>query len=156
MNSNIETIPVAGLTLQLIWHGNELQNTRIIPEKKEISGIDFLRLQSPQLTKALTEYSQLSWTIIRETKLPFTGQTPFMCSVLNTLRSNVPFGQTITYGELAELSGYPRAARAVGRCMAKNPWPVVIPCHRVVGCNSLGGFSSGPAIKKMLLDLEKQ
>ncbi|MFO7818564.1 MAG: hypothetical protein R6V39_12915 [Desulfovibrionales bacterium] len=80
MNSNIETIPVAGLTLQLIWHGNELQNTRIIPEKKEISGIDFLRLQSPQLTKALTEYSQLSWTIIRETKLPFTGQTPFMCS----------------------------------------------------------------------------
>ncbi|MFO7816494.1 MAG: methylated-DNA--[protein]-cysteine S-methyltransferase, partial [Desulfovibrionales bacterium] len=114
--------------------------------------------RNPRYVRPGNRLFQSGWagSSVACTYLPFTGQTPFMCSVLNTLRSNVPFGQTITYGELAELSGYPRAARAVGRCMAKNPWPVVIPCHRVVGCNSLGGFSSGPAIKKMLLDLEKQ
>ena len=156
IDTELEMIPIATLTLQLVWHGDELRHTRIIPEKKEISGIDFSRFKSPQLAKALAEYNQRSWTIIREAKLPFADQTQFMCRILQTLRSSVPFGKTITYGKLAELSGYPRAARAVGRCMAKNPWPVVIPCHRVIGHRSPGGFGSGLAIKKILLDLEKQ
>lgn len=69
----------------------------------------------------------------------------------------VPAGKTVTYAELARRAGSPGAARAVGQAMAKNPWPVVIPCHRVVAGNGrLGGYSGrgGVATKRKLLQLE--
>ena len=67
----------------------------------------------------------------------------------------VPAGQTVTYGELARRSGFPGAARAVGGAMARNPIPIVIPCHRVVGeGGSITGFGLGLWRKRWLLDLE--
>jgi methylated-DNA-[protein]-cysteine S-methyltransferase len=71
---------------------------------------------------------------------------------------HIPFGQTLTYGELAEQVGRPGAARAVGNVMRKNPTPLVVPCHRVVGTQGLGGFSApqGLAMKTRLLDLEQR
>lgn len=64
-------------------------------------------------------------------------------------------GETLTYGELARRAAKPGAARAVGRLMAKNPFPLVVPCHRVVGADgALRGFSAGLELKKRLLDLE--
>ena len=70
-----------------------------------------------------------------------------------TLR--IPSGQTRTYGWLAERVGRPRAARAVGRVMATNPLPLVIPCHRVVGSNgSLTGYGGGLRMKEALLKAE--
>lgn len=69
----------------------------------------------------------------------------------------VPPGKVVTYAELARRAGSPRAARAVGTAMAKNPWPVIIPCHRVVAGNGkLGGYSGrgGVATKRQLLELE--
>lgn len=66
----------------------------------------------------------------------------------------VPYAKTISYSELAFLAGYPKAARACGLAMAKNPLPVFIPCHRVVGKNSVGGYSPYLEIKKALLSLE--
>jgi methylated-DNA-[protein]-cysteine S-methyltransferase len=77
--------------------------------------------------------------------------------VLQTLYDTVPFGATVTYGELAARSGLGRAhtaARGVGSIMGSNPLPVVVPCHRVLGSDSLGGFGGGRATKEWLLALE--
>jgi len=68
----------------------------------------------------------------------------------------IPYGETATYGELAARAGSPGAARAVGRVMNRNPLPPVIPCHRVVAADGLGGFASGTEMKKKMLDLEKK
>jgi methylated-DNA-[protein]-cysteine S-methyltransferase len=69
--------------------------------------------------------------------------------------AKVPAGKTVTYGELARQSGHPGAARAVGGSMARNPIPIVIPCHRVVGdAGSLTGFGLGLWRKRWLLDRE--
>jgi methylated-DNA-[protein]-cysteine S-methyltransferase len=78
--------------------------------------------------------------------------------VLQALYDTVPFGSTVTYGQLAARStdtprGHP-AARGVGAIMGSNPLPVVVPCHRVLGADSLGGFGGGRATKEWLLALE--
>ena len=80
----------------------------------------------------------------------------FVRHVYNNCRQ-IPYGQTVTYGQLAILAGSPRAARAVGNCMARNPLPLVIPCHRVVPASGgLGGYSAPGAtrLKARLLELE--
>ncbi len=72
-------------------------------------------------------------------------------SILRT----VPAGRTVTYGELARRAGFPGSARAVGGAMARNPIPIVIPCHRVVGHDgAITGFGMGLWRKRWLLDLE--
>lgn len=68
----------------------------------------------------------------------------------------IPYGQTISYGELAKRVGNPNASRAVGLANGKNPISIIIPCHRVVGKNgSLTGFGGGIDVKRFLLDLEQ-
>jgi methylated-DNA-[protein]-cysteine S-methyltransferase len=67
----------------------------------------------------------------------------------------IPRGWVSTYGRIAKHIGYPRAVRAVGRALATNPFPVVIPCHRAVSGNgALGGYQGGLVMKKKLLELE--
>jgi len=68
--------------------------------------------------------------------------------------STIPYGKCITYQELAAMSGSPEGARAAGRACGANPLALVIPCHRVVAVNGLGGFAGGIAVKKSLLNLE--
>lgn len=88
--------------------------------------------------------------------LPFANEaiSPFTQKVLNIL-STIPFGNTISYKQLAALTGKPEAARAVGSACGRNPFPFFIPCHRIVASDgSLGGFSGGLEIKRMLLDFE--
>jgi len=68
---------------------------------------------------------------------------------------DIPYGVTLTYGELAGLIGSPGAARAVGTANGRNPIPIVIPCHRVVAAGGkLGGYGGGLDLKRALLDLE--
>ncbi|TDC88057.1 methylated-DNA--[protein]-cysteine S-methyltransferase [Saccharopolyspora aridisoli] len=75
--------------------------------------------------------------------------------VLRTLHELVPFGETVSYKRLAELSGRPEASRAVGSIMGTNPVPLVVPCHRVLASGGgLGGFGPGLEAKRKLLVLE--
>ena len=80
--------------------------------------------------------------------------TELQRTILRTLHDDVGYGETVTYGELAEMAGRPGAARAVGATMASNPVPFLIPCHRVVAANGIGGYGDGIALKRALLDLE--
>jgi len=76
--------------------------------------------------------------------------TPFQRRVWNALR-DIPWGGAISYGELAQRIGAPRAARAVGAANARNLLAVIIPCHRVVAATGLGGYAAGPTRKQHLL-----
>lgn len=89
--------------------------------------------------------------------LALDGFSQFAVSILTACR-DIRFAQTITYALLAKKAGRPAAARAVGRIMAKNPVPLIVPCHRVIRTDgTLGGFSApgGKALKKKLLSHEK-
>ncbi len=80
--------------------------------------------------------------------------TPFERSVWDELRK-IPFGETRSYGEIAQAIGRPGAARAVGRANGANPIPIVVPCHRVIGSDgSLTGFGGGLEAKSRLLEIE--
>ncbi len=81
--------------------------------------------------------------------------TEFQKKVWTQLRK-IPFGRLASYGEIAKRLGNPKASRAVGAANGKNPIPLIIPCHRVVGANgSLTGFAHGLAIKEKLIGLEQ-
>jgi O-6-methylguanine DNA methyltransferase len=86
--------------------------------------------------------------------LDFSAATPFQRAVWQATQE-IPYGQTRSYGWLAARVGRPRAARAVGQAMAANPWPIIVPCHRVVSSNGrLGGYGGGLDMKERLLVLE--
>lgn len=90
----------------------------------------------------------------RDVELDLDGSTPFQRALGGALRS-IPYGETVTYGELAALAGSPNAARAAGTFCAGNRFPLVVPCHRVVAADGIGGFGSlGVAYKRRLLELE--
>ncbi|XP_076834573.1 methylated-DNA--protein-cysteine methyltransferase [Brachyhypopomus gauderio] len=90
---------------------------------------------------------------------PLLQEDSFTACVLRTLQTRVPSGQTVSYKQLAEMSGNPKAVRAVGGAMRRNPVPLIVPCHRVV-CSSgasgryMGG--RGDYIKQWLLFHERQ
>ena len=80
--------------------------------------------------------------------------TEFQRRVWEATRA-IPRGETRTYGQLAREVGSPGAARAVGQAMARNPWPIIVPCHRVIGSRGqLTGFGGGLNMKYQLLEME--
>ena len=91
----------------------------------------------------------------RDVELDLEGVTPFIREVYQTARATGP-GRTTTYADVARSCGSPGAARAVGRAMARNPVPIIVPCHRVMASDGLGGFSAhgGLAAKLRLLTVE--
>jgi methylated-DNA-[protein]-cysteine S-methyltransferase len=83
-----------------------------------------------------------------------TRCSPFQWTVLMTERT-IPRGLVTSYSDLARLVGRPRAFRAVGTALARNPYPLVVPCHRTVRLDgSLGGFGGGLPMKRSLLEME--
>jgi O-6-methylguanine DNA methyltransferase len=97
---------------------------------------------------------RLSWHP-SELELDQLAMTPFARKTVHALLG-VPAGCTVSYGELAEMAGYPRAARAVGTVMAGNPVPIVVPCHRVIRSDgSLGRYGTDSSWKERLLTHER-
>ncbi len=114
--------------------------------KKELKIVQYL---ATQLTKYFAGQKIKIWEI----SLFFQG-TVFQKKVWNTLY-RIPYGHTLSYSELARKAGYPKAVRAVGAACGKNPWLIIVPCHRVLAKNGLGGFALGLQVKKYLLNKEK-
>lgn len=106
----------------------------------------------PELQEQLEAYWRRE---LKEFDVPVVVEgTPFQQAVWAGLRT-IPYGETWSYGELAEAIGRPGASRAVGLANGRNPVAVVVPCHRVVGSNgSLTGYGGGLERKRWLLDLE--
>jgi methylated-DNA-[protein]-cysteine S-methyltransferase len=94
---------------------------------------------------------------LQEFDLPLVLEgTPFQLLVWQSLRA-IPYGKTITYGQLAKQVGQPHAARAVGLANGSNPIPIIVPCHREIGSNgNLTGYGGGLSIKQKLLSLESR
>jgi O-6-methylguanine DNA methyltransferase len=70
--------------------------------------------------------------------------------------AKIPYGKTKTYTEIATAIGNPKAVRAVGTACGRNPYPIIIPCHRVLAAHGLGGYLYGLEMKKQLLELEQR
>jgi methylated-DNA-[protein]-cysteine S-methyltransferase len=105
------------------------------------------------LVDKLRRYFEGEEVIFDEALDPSIG-TGFQQQVWAITRA-IPRGQTRTYGDIAREAGSPGAARAVGQSMANNPWPVIVPCHRVVGHDGrLTGFGGGLAMKQQMLAME--
>jgi methylated-DNA-[protein]-cysteine S-methyltransferase len=121
-------------------------------ELARIFGLRVLRTPLDDIRRELDEYFDGTRTTF---DLPIDLRVaPFHAEVLREL-ALVPYGRTDTYGALAARVGRPRAARAVGTAMNRNPIPIVLPCHRIVGANgSLTGYAGGLDVKRRLLELE--
>jgi len=91
---------------------------------------------------------------LQEFSIPYELEgPPFHCKVLRQV-ARIGYGKTRTYGEIARSVGSPQAARAVGSANAHNRLPLIIPCHRVLAVNGLGGYGGGLPMKKRLLEME--
>lgn len=147
--------PIGRLTLiaspkglaAILFPGETLNRTRF----KE-SGEDKQNVDLKEAERQLTEYflgKRRQFTL----ELDSSG-TDFQMKVWKGLAS-IPYGETRSYGEIAKVIGQPKACRAVGAANGRNPIPIVVPCHRVIGSTGkLTGFGGGLAIKAKLLEIE--
>lgn len=110
----------------------------------------------PVLRRRLEDYAEGAPVDFLDIYVQRDAETPFTCSVIEACRG-IPYGETLSYGDLADRIGAPRAARAVGNVMRSNRTPLVVPCHRVVHSDGrIGGFSApqGASMKDRLLAME--
>jgi methylated-DNA-[protein]-cysteine S-methyltransferase len=115
-------------------------------------GVRVLRSPADDVRRELDEYFEGRRTTF---DLPLDLRAPEFHKQVLTVLARVPYGQTDTYGRLAARVGRPKAARAIGTVMNRNPIPIVLPCHRIVGANgSLTGYGGGLERKRQLLQLE--
>jgi methylated-DNA-[protein]-cysteine S-methyltransferase len=116
--------------------------------------LDWVRREAP-FREALGQLRAYFRGRLRDFDLPLAPRgTPFELRVWRAL-GKIPYGRTISYGELARRIGNPNASRAVGLANGRNPLPIVIPCHRVIGANGkLTGYGGGLDTKRWLLTLE--
>jgi methylated-DNA-[protein]-cysteine S-methyltransferase len=155
-------------TCGLAWGPQGLIGLQL-PEANEALTVQRLtqHLDDPQKTSAPPQIHQVMDAVVSLTEganidlsqvaLDMTGISPYNRRLYEAIRA-IPPGATKTYGEIAADLGEPGAARAVGRAMGQNPWPIIVPCHRVVAANGkTGGFSAygGVSTKLRLLAIEQ-
>lgn len=132
--------------LRLLWEGSRLAGL-LLPSVPPSPGEGFSPGAEPD------------WRIIlglEKISLDMAGYGAF-CRLVWTETGKIPFGETRSYAWVAGAIGSPKACRAVGNVLGKNPWPLLIPCHRVIRSDGgVGGYSSGRNWKMFLIDLEKK
>jgi methylated-DNA-[protein]-cysteine S-methyltransferase len=140
-----------GLRYILFGDGRDARSAR-----EAASGKSGRRQDVTPLREAMRQLRAFFAGELQEFDLPLAPEGPsFHCKVWREL-CNIPYGQTISYGELARRIGSPNASRAVGRANGANPIAIVIPCHRVIGSNGkLTGYGGGLPRKEFLLALER-
>ncbi len=132
----------------------------VVTENGTVYGLTLDELQRQEqagrataITRACQAYLAGENADLQEYPVHLSDLSPFACAVL-TLTRQIPRGHVTTYSALAARIGRPHATRAVGNALAKNPIPLFVPCHRVIGTDGIGGFSCGPDVKVKLLQLE--
>ena len=115
-------------------------------------GDEIAAANATSAAEQLAEYASGEREVF-DLQLDWTGVEENHRHVLETLREIAPFGTTVTYGELGRRAGVDDP-REIGIMMARNPLPLVVPCHRVVASDGLGGFGGGLDLKRRLLELE--
>jgi methylated-DNA-[protein]-cysteine S-methyltransferase len=155
MPHDSELVIAGRLALDLAWKGGKLASLTL----SWSNGLTSTPDPSPgacALNAALGKYVGGEVPLWPSLPLDFSRLSPFARDVLTSLRDGVPHGATVSYGNLARMAGHPGAARAVGRVMGANPWPLLVPCHRVIGSGgALVGFGAcGLPMKEYLLRLE--
>lgn len=154
MNAFSETFVNQWFSATFVWKDGLLTRTDLSAEPKPATAP--LSPYGAALERIVTQYASLHADEWPEMPLDRSSLTTFSLKVLDMLRMHTPRGSFTTYGRLAARCGSPRAARAVGGVMARNPWPLLVPCHRVLAGNlGLGGFGPGIELKRTLLTLEK-
>lgn len=146
-------------TLVLEGDGRALTRLRLPGEPKPArgqAGEGAQRIRDPQpFAAAIAQLDEYFAGARRRFDLPLApAGTPFQLKVWRELRK-IPYGRTISYATLARRAGNEAACRAVGAANGRNPLPIIVPCHRVIGSDgSLTGFGGGLAAKRKLLELE--
>ena len=156
----MERLTAPPLELTLHWRGGQVERLTL-GKAAAASGAPCLPpAASPEaraVHQALTLLAAGKPAKFPNLPLCWDALPPFTADILRTLYEQVPSGQTVTYGQLAALAGHPGKARAVGQAMARNPWPLIVPCHRVLGAGgALTGYTNphGLDLKALLLALE--
>ena len=144
-------------------------NILIVGDKRGLKLINFQEGPNAQAADPKwKEDSQFFRAVIQQLNSYFSGRltqfrlplapegTPFQLKVWKALK-RIPYGKTVTYGEIAKRIGNPKASRAVGAANGQNPLSIIVPCHRVIGqTGDLVGYGGGLSIKKALLDHERR
>jgi methylated-DNA-[protein]-cysteine S-methyltransferase len=152
----VEVVAAPPLGLELVWRGGAIAALRLGRAKA-------VRLDADATPEACAVHGALMRLAAGQPAdfpplpLAWGAVPPFTRQVLQTLLARVGHGETVTYGELAALVGHSGKARAVGQAMARNPWPLVVPCHRVLGAGGcLTGYTNphGLPLKELLLHME--
>jgi methylated-DNA-[protein]-cysteine S-methyltransferase len=140
---------IAGWGLGEIW----LEGARVVNHELPCAG-RLARGGSHPVVELVRAYFAGDPVSFDDVALDLEWATPFQARVAAALRA-IPYGETVTYGELAALAGHPNAQRAAGTFCAQNRFPLFVPCHRVVAADGLGKYGSlGLDYKRRLLELE--
>lgn len=147
--TKLGTFSIAEENNKLIWIGL----SGGLP--KDLTPANSQKKESDLIKKAASQIKDYLAGKIKKFNLPLAPKgTPFQLKVWAALQQ-VPYGKTASYKDIAQKAGCPKGFRAVGMANNKNPLPIVIPCHRIIGANgSLTGYGGGLDIKRALLDLE--
>ncbi len=146
-----------GHKMLLIADGNALTGCKWLPEDTHPIISSCSEEEKAIINLAISQITEFLEGRLTEFDVPLhLNGTDFRKKVWNELR-NIPYGQTITYKELAHRIGSPKGYRAVANACGANPFPILIPCHRVVASGGKsGGYTGGLDIKLTLLELENQ
>lgn len=149
--------------VQLSWKGHQVSRFRWLAkqyqpdtEPYDVAPVAELTQNQQELVQDIVDYAAGTRIDFSQVEVDFGEPTPFRRRIWEACQQ-IPYGEVVTYGQLARLAGRPAAARAVGSAMANNQIPIIIPCHRVIAAgNKIGGFTNpdGVRFKERLLQIE--